>query len=121
MADSLWNLTAQQMRELIRKKEVSRVELVQAHLTRIEQTNPQVNALIETCADEALDQARQADAQHEIRTQLPLDGIPFSIKDHYDVKGMKHTEGLPARAEERSPEDEPVVRRLREAGAIIVG
>lgn len=121
MTDALWELTAREMRDLIRKKEISRVELVQAHLNRIEQTNSQVNALIDICADEALEQARQADAHHDERADLPLDGIPFSIKDHYDVKGMKHTEGLPARADDRSPDDEPVVKRLREAGAIIVG
>ncbi|NYT69368.1 amidase [Pusillimonas noertemannii] len=121
MNDDLWRLTATRMRELVVRREVSREELVRAHLARIEQVNPKLNALVEQRAEQALAEAREADAGHAGRTDLPLDGIPISIKDHYDVAGMKHTEGLPAMADRRSTVDEVVVRRLRRAGAIVVG
>lgn len=121
MNDDLCRLTATRMRELVARREVSREELLRAHLDRIERINPKLNAFVELRAAEALAEARQADAGHAGRAGLPLDGIPISIKDHYDVAGMKHTEGLPALADRRSVTDEIVVRRLRRAGAIVVG
>ncbi|HUH87120.1 MAG TPA: amidase family protein [Pusillimonas sp.] len=121
MKDDLWRLTATRMRELVAARTISREELMRSHLARIEQVNPKLNALVELRADAALAEARQADAHHQARASLPLDGIPISIKEHYDVQGMKHTEGLPAWADRRSPSDEVVVQRLREAGAIVVG
>jgi len=121
MKDDLWRLTATRMRELVGSREISREELVRAHLARIEQVNPKLNALVELRADAALAEACQADDAHDERAGLPLDGIPVSIKEHYDLEGMKHTEGLPAWADRRSPADEVVIDRLRRAGAIVVG
>lgn len=121
MKDDLWRLTATRMRELVARRDVSREELVRTHLARIEQVNPKLNALVELRQEEALAEARKADASHADRADLPLDGIPVSIKDHYDVQGMKHTEGLPVWAERRSEQDEVVVQRLRQAGAIVIG
>ncbi|HLS51773.1 MAG TPA: amidase family protein [Burkholderiaceae bacterium] len=121
MSKPLWSLSAHEMVQRVKQRQVSRVELVQAHLNRIENLNPVLNAFVEVCADDAIAQAALADSQHDNRGHLPLDGVPFSIKEFYDVKGMKHTEGLPEFAERRSPADEVVITRLREAGAIIVG
>lgn len=121
MEGNLWTMTAQQMRQLVKNREVSRVELVRAHLDRIEKTNSRINAVVELRAEQALAEASAADENHSSRSGLALDGIPLSIKDHYDVAGMKHTEGLPALAEVRSPADEVVIQRLKAAGAIIIG
>jgi len=121
MKDDLWRLTATRMRELVARREVSREELVRAHFARIEQVNSKLNALVELREEQAISEAREADAHHADRSALPLDGIPISIKDHYDVEGMKHTEGLPVWADRRSETDEVAIARLRQAGAIIVG
>lgn len=121
MKDDLYTKTALALRGLVQRREVSREEVVKAHLARIDAVNPGLNAIVESRAEQALHEARQADATHDSRVGLPLDGVPFSIKDHYDVAGMKHTEGLPAQADLRSPADEVVIQRLKAAGAIIVG
>lgn len=117
----IWSMTATEIRESVRHRKLSRVEVVKAHLGRIEKINSKVNALVELRTEQALEEARAADADHDARVDMPLDGVPFSIKDHFDVKGMKHTEGLPDLAEQRSTTDEDVIRRLKSAGAIIVG
>ena len=121
MKDELWRLTATRMRELVANRDVSREELVRAHLERIERVNPKLNAMVELRAEDALAEARRADTDHARRADLPLDGIPISIKEHYDVEGMKHTEGLPVWADRRSEKDEVAIGRLRRAGAIVVG
>ena len=100
---------------------MSRREIVQAHLDRIDAANGKVNAVVERRDGDALTEADAADRDHERRSTLPLDGVPVSIKDHFDVEGMRHTEGVRAYAERRSPGTALVVERLRAAGAIVIG
>lgn len=117
----LYELTAREMVRLVRAGEVSRRELVNAHLERIARVNGAVNAVVELRAEEALAEAEAADRDAAGRTALPLDGVPITIKDHFDVARMKRTEGVRTLADRRSPADAVAVRRLRAAGAIIVG
>lgn len=105
---------------LVRSGEVSRREVVEAHLARVGAVNGVVNAIVET-REAALAEAEAADRDHERRAGLPLDGVPVSIKDHFDVEGMTHTEGVRALAERRSPGTSLAVERLVEAGALVVG
>jgi amidase len=119
--DDVYTLTLSQMRSLVRSREISRRELVQAHLERAAASNPSVNAFVELRAEAALAEAAVMDANSKDRDALPLDGIPVSIKDHFDVEGMLHTEGVKTMAQRRSPHDEVAVKRLRQAGAIIIG
>lgn len=121
MITDLCSLTACSMLELVRRRDVSRRELVQAHLDSVARTNGRVRAIVELRAEEALVEADAGDRAHAGRDGLALDGIPMVVKDHFDVAGMKHTEGVPARSEFRSPSDEVVIGRLRDAGAIIIG
>ncbi len=109
------------MLDLVRRGDISRSELIQAHLDRIDEHNGAINAIVEHRAQQALEEAQAADRDADNRKDLPLDGIPVSIKDHFDVGGMKHTEGVRSMAEQTSPVDEIAVARLREAGAIIIG
>lgn len=118
---ALCRMTAAEMVRSVREGAVSRGELVQAHLDRIAVLNPDVNAIVELRAEEALTEAETADRESQSRDGLALDGVPITIKDWFDVAGLKHTEGVRSMAERRSPADEPVVARLRAAGAIIVG
>jgi amidase len=121
MNTPLWSLTAAALRELVRRRELSRRELVQAHLDRVRHTNERVRAIVELRGEAALAEADAADRAHASREALPLDGIPITLKDHFDLAGMHHTEGVPANAQVCSPSDETVVRRLRDAGAIVIG
>jgi amidase len=119
--NDLCTLTISQMKSLLHARKISRRELVQAHLDRIGTVNPVVNAVVELRAEVALAEATAIDANPKHRDALPLDGIPVSIKDHFDVEGMLHTEGVKTMARRRSPLDEVAVKRLRDAGAIIIG
>ena len=117
----LCSMTATEMVHLVGKGEITRRELVEAHLERIAQHNGAINAIVETRSEAALAEATAADRDAANRAGLALDGVPICIKDHFDVAGMKHTEGVRAMAQRVSTADELVVARLRAAGAIIVG
>jgi amidase len=72
----------------IRSREVSRREVLEAHLDRLEAVNGAVNAIVDLPdREQALAEADNADRDHERRAGLPLDGVPVSIKDHFDVRG----------------------------------
>lgn len=105
----------------IREGRVSSVQAVEACLARIEAVNPVINAVVRL-ADGSLDAARAADAElgrGEIRG--PLHGVPFTIKDSFDTAGLVTTVGTMGWANRVPERDATVVRRLKEAGAILLG
>jgi len=106
----------------LRRKEVSPVEVTRACLDRIEKLNPALNAFITVTADSALAEARAAEIEiSRGNWRGPLHGIPIAIKDLIDTAGTRTT-AASALFEHRIPaEDAEVVRRLRLAGAVIVG
>jgi amidase len=105
---------------LIRQGEISSAELVEAHLERIAEVNPRLNAVVEVLAESARDCARASDARRAAGTLLgPLDGAPFTIKDSIKVAGASCSAGtLGLRNAPRSTHDATLVARLRAAGAI---
>lgn len=106
----------------IRRKEVSPVAVVDAVLHRIEALQPTVNAFITVTADEAREAARRAEAAVMAGEPLgQLHGVPFSVKDLLFTKGVRTTMGSFIFAEQVPGEDAVPVRRLREAGAILIG
>ena len=106
----------------IRRKEVSPVAVVDAVLHRIEALQPTVNAFITVTADEAREAARRAEAAVMAGAPLgQLHGVPFSVKDLLFTKGVRTTMGSFIFAEQVPGEDAVPVRRLREAGAILIG
>lgn len=115
-------LTLAQAAELVRARRVSPVELTQAYLDRIAALDGQLHAYITVTADRALDQARRA--EREIAAghyKGPLHGIPYALKDIYDTAGIRTT-GHSRVCMDRVPErDATTVRRLYEAGAILLG
>jgi len=119
---ALHELDACQLVRLVRSRQASRREVAEAHLDRLEETNPRVNAIVaaRNRAD-VLREAGAADRDHDRRSGLPLDGVPVSIKDHFDVEGLTHDEGVRALAGRRSPGSSLVVERLVAAGALVVG
>jgi aspartyl-tRNA(Asn)/glutamyl-tRNA(Gln) amidotransferase subunit A len=106
----------------IRTKEVSPVAVVEAVLKRIETLQPTVNAFITVTVDEAREAARRAEAAVMAGDPLgPLHGVPFSVKDLLLTKGARTTMGSRIFADQVPAEDAVPVRRLREAGAILIG
>ncbi len=103
-------------------RRVSPVEVTRACLAAIERLNPTLNAFITVCADEALAAAGAAEAEITSgRHRGPLHGIPIAIKDNVDVGGLRTTAGSAVYAEHVAAADAEVVRRLRAAGAVILG
>ncbi|MFD1937757.1 amidase [Nonomuraea mangrovi] len=111
-------LTATEMARLLRAREVSAVELLEAHLARVEQVNPAVNAIVTLVAERALDEAKAADAAGP---KGPLHGVPVAHKDLADTANIRTTYGSPLFADHVPAKDDLLVERLRKAGAITVG
>jgi aspartyl-tRNA(Asn)/glutamyl-tRNA(Gln) amidotransferase subunit A len=115
--DSIGELSAR-----IQDQTVSPVDVVEACLKRIERLNPTLNAFITVMADAARDQAKAAKA--EIRAGLwrgPLHGLPVAVKDFYDTAGVTTTAGFELFKDRVPDTDAEAVKRLRQAGAIVIG
>lgn len=122
MGRSLTWASASSLREWVAKGEVSPVEIVQNCLERIERLNPRLRAFITVDADGAMAAARRAEAEVRSAGRLgPLHGIPVAIKDDVWAQGMPATSGSLIFARFVPSRDGTVVRRLRAAGAIIIG
>jgi aspartyl-tRNA(Asn)/glutamyl-tRNA(Gln) amidotransferase subunit A len=114
--------TLAEVSELVRKRKVSPVELTQDCLRRIEELNPAINAFITVTAEQALQEARQAEAEiSRGNWRGPLHGIPFSVKDLIDTAGVRTTAGSELFKDRVPAEDATVVQRLRQAGAVLLG
>jgi len=108
--------------ELLRSKKLSPLELTEACLGRIEALNPELNAFITVTADMALAQARVAEAEIQRGNwRGPLHGIPLAFKDLIDVAGVPTTAASRVFENRVPTEDSEVVRRLKAAGAVIIG
>lgn len=116
----LTQLSAGEMTRRVRDGEVSVTEIVRAHLERIGEVNPRLNAYIHVDGDRALDAARAKDLQLE-EMGLPLWGVPVSVKSSVSVAGFPWECGSKMRHRVRGETDAPLVARLKEAGAIVLG
>ncbi len=120
--EELVSLSAARLAELIRARAVSSAEVVEAHLRRIEDVNPLLNAVVQVDGDQALRAAAAADAALDRGASLgPLHGVPFTAKDNLETAGVITAVGVPERARERPERDATVVARMRAAGAILLG
>jgi amidase len=118
--DEIAFVGAAKQAEMVRGGEVSPKELVQLSLDRIARLDPELNAFRKVLAEKALLEAEQAEARIKAGEERPLLGVPVAIKDEIDVAGEINTHGTDGFSEPAKADSE-VVRRLREAGAIIVG
>jgi len=113
---------ASELARLIRGGDVSARDVVEAHIRRIEDVDARLNAVVARRFEEALAEATRADdARARGEVLGPLHGVPVTIKDQFLVAGMPTTFGLPPRASHRADGDGPLVARLRQAGAIVLG
>src|SRR3954447_2205475 len=105
---------------MVRDGEVSPSELVRLHLSRIERLDPELNAFRKVFAERALLEAEQAEARLRGGDERPLLGVPIGVKDEHDVAGELTLNGTDA-FDEPAKADSELVRRLRQAGAIVLG
>lgn len=120
MNTELFYQDATKLAELIRTKEISPVEVVQAHLDRIAAVDPKVNAIV-TVADSALAQARAAEADVLAGRALgPLHGVPFTVKDSIDTAGVATQRGSPIFKGRVPDADATSVARMKNAGGILL-
>ena len=118
-------LSATEMAAGVAAKEISPVELTEAHLAAIETHNPALNAFVKVDSERALDQARAAEKIVAIRDPAeplgPLHGVPITIKSSLDVAGLPCETGSKLLAGRIPDSDAPLVERLKRAGAVVLG
>jgi amidase len=120
--NELLSLSASALAQAIRAKKVTAKEVVEAHLQRIAEVNPALNAVVQLAGERALDEARAADLALLKGEKIgPLHGVPMTIKDSLDTAGVISTGATTGRASFIPRQDATVVARLRAAGAILLG
>src|SRR5215469_15204131 len=120
MENQIIHLDASRIAQLISSRELSPVEVVQAHLERIAEVNPKVNAIV-TLADGAMEAAKKAEAAVMSGEQVgPLHGVPFTVKDGIDTAGVLTQRGSTIFKGRVPDADATVVARLKAAGAILI-
>jgi aspartyl-tRNA(Asn)/glutamyl-tRNA(Gln) amidotransferase subunit A len=121
-SDDLALLSIREAADLVRGKKASPVELTQACLARIHRANGTLNAFITITEESALEQARAAEAElMQGKWRGPLHGIPIALKDLFDTSGVRTTAGSALFKDRVPTEDAEVVRRLKAAGAVLLG
>jgi aspartyl-tRNA(Asn)/glutamyl-tRNA(Gln) amidotransferase subunit A len=120
MINKLIHMDATHLAELIAQREISPVEVVQAHLDRIAEVNPKVNAVV-ALADDAMDAAKKAEVRLMSGEPVgPLHGVPFTAKDAIDAAGVLTQRGTPIFKGRVAATDATVVARMKAAGGILI-
>lgn len=118
----IWKWTASEIAQAVRSREISSVEVTQAHLDRLAMVNPQVNAVVQEFPGEALEAAERVDRQIAAgHDPGPLCGVPVTTKVNVDQKGHATTNGLRLQKDLIAEQDSPVVANLRKGGGVIIG
>ncbi|WP_170347248.1 amidase family protein [Ruegeria atlantica] len=118
----IWRLSATDLTTLTRRGDLSATEAVQASIERMDEVNPDLNAVVEDLREQALERARALDnARAGGKPTGPLHGVPVTIKVNVDQKGHATTNGVVALKDVIAPDDAPVVSNLQKAGAVVVG
>ena len=122
MSDDLCFSSVYDLARMIRKKEVSPVEVAEAHLRRIEALNPEIFAYQTVTAEAAMEAARAAEAEiMKGQWRGPMHGVPYGAKDIVDTAGVLTTNGSSFHRDNVPREDAEIIRRLKGAGAVMLG
>jgi aspartyl-tRNA(Asn)/glutamyl-tRNA(Gln) amidotransferase subunit A len=114
-----YEMTITEAGQALAKGELSSVELTRAYIDRIKALNPKLNAYLTVTENEALSQAKESDAHKEKKS--PLDGVPIAVKDNFMVEGVRTTAGSKILGDFIAVEDATSIKRLKKAGAVILG
>ena len=118
----IWQWSATETAQAIAAGEVNALTVTEAHIARLDEVNPDLNAVTFDVRESALATARARDAAQAAGEQLgTLHGVPVTIKENIDVTGQPTPNGLPALADTIAPSNSPLVDHLEAAGAVIVG
>ena len=118
----VWQWSAVETAEAIRSGAVSCVEVTEAHIGRMHAINPKLNAVVVDLSDQARQAAKAADKATARKQALgALHGVPITIKENVDYEGRPNPNGVPSQMNIIAPSDAPVVRNLKDAGAIVLG
>ncbi|KOC60847.1 Fatty-acid amide hydrolase 2 [Habropoda laboriosa] len=121
-------LSASEIARRIRRKEISSEEVIRAYIERCEDVNPVLNAIVESRFDAAIQEARKVDeflawttkTEDELAQEMPLLGVPITVKESIAVQGMSHSVGVKKNSAQKATQDAVVVKFVREAGAIVL-
>ena len=120
--DQITSLDANELADRIANRQLSSREVVDAHITRIEEVNPRLNAIVVRLFEQARADADAADESIRLGAAVgPLHGVPITVKEMYHVAGTPTTAGVTHLATSNASQDAVLVARLRRAGAIILG
>ncbi len=118
----LWQLSACDLRDKIVRRDVTAQEVTQSALARVDEKNPSLNAIVQDLRDEAMADAERLDKAMKTSGPVgPLHGVPVTIKVNVDQTGHATTNGVVAFKDMIAPDDAPVVRNLKNAGAVVIG
>lgn len=115
------SLNLKQAKEGLKNKDFSCLELTKACLEQIKKVESKVNAFVTVCESQALEQAEKSDKLFVSNQDLPLLGIPIAVKDNFSTLGIKTTASSKVLENYIPPYDSTVVKKLKEAGAVIIG
>src|SRR5579863_9046274 len=119
---ALWQLPATALSSMLARGETSAREVLLAHLDRIGRTDGRIHAFTEVLKDRALDDADASDARRRRgESRGPLDGMPVTFKECFDIEGRPTTLGIPAWRDRVATRDAAMVTLVREAGAVVLG
>jgi Asp-tRNA(Asn)/Glu-tRNA(Gln) amidotransferase A subunit family amidase len=120
--DDIVFLSAKSLAAMIREKKISSEEVIKAHIQQIERVNPKINAVVQFYKEEALEKARKADIALSLNKKTgPLHGVPFTVKDYFEVKNAIITGGTTGLKANLCKENATLVKKLLKAGAILLG
>jgi len=113
--------TASQMLQALRQRQLSAVELLALHQRRIERYNPRLDAIIIACFEQACEAAEAADAARARGADAALLGLPITLKESMNVRGLPTTAGISAWSQARADFDAAATQRMHTAGAVLMG
>ena len=121
MNDELWKWSACDIASAIAERRVSCTEVMESVVARIHSTNAEVNAIVDDLSESALEKAKTLDLSPGGGPTGPLHGVPVTIKENVDQKGLATPNGVVGFKDIIAPDNSPVVENLLDAGAIVVG
>lgn len=120
--NALWQMSACDLARNIAAGEVSALEAVTASVTRMEERNGAMNAVVDDLSEQAVEEAAKLDEIYAASGPVgPLHGVPITIKENIDQKGHATPNGVPAFKDLIAPADSPFVTNLKTAGAVVIG